>query len=85
MMHSVRLIISTKSILTTGEPIVKMEGLNKEFLMDIRNGKYTHEYLMNYLDQKMKELEELYNNCTVIPKYVDEHKINDLYLELIGM
>ena len=81
-MHCIRLLISGINIMKNGEPIIHFTGEQKDFLMNVRNGKYEYDYIMNIADEKMKELEETYNSST-IPYAVDMKKIDDLYLEVL--
>jgi hypothetical protein len=82
MLHCFRLLYSGKNILTFGSPIVRFEGKQREFLMDIRRNKFTYEYLMELVEKEMKELDELKETST-LPWGCDVTKVNELYLELI--
>jgi len=82
MLHCFRLLYSGKNILTSGSPIVRFEGKQREFLMDIRRNKFTYEYLMELVEKEMKELDELKEKST-LPWGCDVKKVNELYLELI--
>jgi len=84
MMHCVRLLHSGINILVNGEPIIRFQGQEKDFLLNIRNAKYTYKYLVEYAETKMKELDELYR-ISQIQHSVDIDKIDNLYLELIHM
>jgi predicted nucleotidyltransferase len=84
MMHCIRLLWSGINIMKNGEPIVRVTGKDREFLMDIRNGKFTHDYLMLLADEKMRELDEIYQGSP-IPHSVDMKAINELYYELTNM
>jgi hypothetical protein len=82
MSHCFRLLYSGKNILEKGEPIVRFEGEKRQFLMDIRQNKFTYEYLMGLVEKEMKELEELKEKST-LPWGCDVKKVNELYLELV--
>ncbi len=82
MSHCFRLLYSGKHILTYKEPIVRFEGKQREFLMDIRKNKFTYEYLMELVEKEMKELDELKEKST-LPWGCDIKKVNELYLNLI--
>lgn len=82
MQHCVRLLLSGENILKTGFPIIKFEGENLKFLRDIRNGHYTYEYLMKYVDKKMIELEKAKNESK-LPHGANDKAIDDLYRELV--
>lgn len=83
MGHCVRLLLSGINILEVGEPIVRFEGQQRQFLMDIRAGKYDYDYLMKFATEKMVTLDGLYETST-IPYESDKRAIDELYLELIG-
>jgi predicted nucleotidyltransferase len=83
MMHCLRLIMSTRSILTTGEPQVRFEGEEKQFLMDVRNGKFEYDYLMEKCESELVELKELKETST-IPDKVNTKAINRLYQDIMN-
>ena len=82
MMHCMRLLLSGENILRNGEPIVRFEGEDLEYLMSIRRGEMSYEQLMKDVEQKMKVLEDLYQNSTTIPETVNEKEIVKLYEEV---
>lgn len=84
LMHVVRLLLSGENILKNGEPIVRFEGEGLRFLKDIRAGKYEYDYLLKFAEDKMKELEALYETST-IPHSANTKKIYALYDELVAM
>jgi len=84
MSHCVRLMLSGINILTKGEPIIRFEGEAQQFLRDIRAGKFTYEYLIEYAEAREKELDSLYETSTLRHE-PDDEAINNLYLELIGL
>jgi hypothetical protein len=84
MLHCVRLLWSGKNILLHGEPIVRFEGKQREFLLDIRRGKFTHSELMELMEKEMAEMLDIKNSST-IPDSVDQKAINSLYKEIIGV
>jgi hypothetical protein len=65
MMHCMRLMFSCESILRHGMPRVKFTGPDREFLMDVRRGKFIYDDLMKIVEEKMQLLEELYVSSTV--------------------
>ena len=78
MMHCLRLILSCESILRTGEPRVKFTGLDREFLMDVRRGKFIYDDLMKIVEEKMGVLETLYGS-SAIRQEVDRSGIDELF------
>jgi len=53
-------------------------------LRDIRAGKFTYEYLIEYAEKRENELDSLYETSTLRHE-PDDEAINKLYLELIGL
>lgn len=82
MLHCVRLIKSGRSILETGSPIVRFEGKELEYLMDIRAGRFKHEEIMEYCEDELLKIEYLYQKSNNIPNEVNMKKIQALYLDL---
>jgi len=80
MMHCVRLIMSSESILRNGEPIVRFTGETQQHLMNIRNGKYSYDEIMKEVEERKLQLDELFKTST-IPEHADKEKINNLYRE----
>lgn len=80
--HLVRLMSSAEEILTTGkyDPIMKGERLN--LVNDVRNGKYTYEWIIDYAENLDAKLEESYKTCSVLPKKANIKAVNELILEL---
>jgi uncharacterized protein len=82
IMHTFRLLFSGKNILNTGEPIIRFEGEQREFLLDIRKGKYEYDFLMDKVQSEMEEIDKL-KETSNIPHSVDMNTINNLYMEII--
>lgn len=83
LMHCVRLLWSSENILRNGEPIIRFEGEQKDFLMKIRKGEMRYEDLMAMIEPKMEELKTLCETTTVVPHHVDELAINSLFLDIV--
>ena len=81
-MHCVRLLMSSESILTIGEPLVKVTGENRDYLMDIRNGKYSYEEVMARVEEMNSRLEKLFTESS-IPEHVDMDKLDALFKHLM--
>ena len=79
-----RLLYSGKNILISGEPIIRFEGKQREYLMDIRKGRYSYEEIMEVVQKEMKELEAVKDNSK-IQWGSDINKIDKLYKELMEM
>lgn len=78
--HSVRLLTSAIEILQTGT--FSTYRSNRDELLDIRNGKYTLNQILKYVDSLDKELTELYETSTKVPNKPDYHKINKWLIDL---
>ncbi len=59
MMHTVRLLLSGRSILEHGEPIVRVTGESLAMLMDIRAGKLSFEAIMGTAEGLVADCERL--------------------------
>ena len=88
MMHCLRLMMSCESILRSGTPRVRFEGADREFLMDVRRGKFSYEQLMESVEERMRTLEALYESGSgagAIPYEVDRAAIDELFARVIAM
>ena len=56
MMHTFRLLISAESILTRGEPLVRVGDADREFLTKIREGRFGYEDLVAQAEQRVHAL-----------------------------
>jgi predicted nucleotidyltransferase len=83
LMHTMRLLFSGINILRKGEPIVRFTGEMRDYLMNVRLGKFTYEDLMKRTEELMAEIEVAYEERN-IPYEADIDKIDELYLSLIG-
>lgn len=74
-----RLLTQGLELLETGH--ITLPRPDKDVLLDIRNGKYTYDQLM----EMTKDFEDRINNCnSVLPKNPNISKLADLYQELIN-
>lgn len=81
--HLVRLIRMCREVLTTGKVIVKRP--DREELLSIRNGAWTYDQLIDFADREDKELNELYNSTTILPKTPNQVKLDELCVKLVEM
>jgi hypothetical protein len=81
MSHCMRLMLSSKHILTEGYPIVRFDGEQRDLLMNIKNGKLEYEDIMKMVENLQKEIEDCLEK-THIPDEVDFCKLNKLYEHL---
>ena len=79
MGHTVRL-------LHMGKELAENKGFNvvrtwdREMILDIRNGKYTYEEIMEYVNKTYNEMMVAYDTCT-LPETVDRNKVNELLIK----
>jgi len=81
MSHCMRLMLSSKHILTEGYPIVRFEGDTRDLLMNIKKGELEYAEIMEMVNSLQEELEGLVEK-THIPDEVDFEKLNKLYIHL---
>lgn len=82
--HLVRLLRMGKQILTEGDLEVRRRDAGE--LLAIRNGKWTYDELMAYVDPLCNELETIYQEKKyVVPDRVDVQKLSDFCVELHEM
>lgn len=79
--HLVRLLKMSKEILETGKVIVKRPDADE--LLDIRNGAWTYEKLIDWAENINKEIERLYDTTNIIPAQPNKDKIDKLCEEVI--
>lgn len=77
-MHLVRVLRVGEEALKTGTFSVKRKDANE--LKDILNGKYSYESILDYVNKKNKEVEQLLEN-TKLPKEPDYQKLEKLLLK----
>lgn len=79
MGHTVRL-------LHMGKELAENKGFNvvrtwdREMILDIRNGKYTYEEIMEYVNKTYDEMMTAYETCT-LPETADKEKVNELLIK----
>jgi hypothetical protein len=77
-------MLSAEHILTHGEPIVRFEGDMRDYLMNIRYGKFTYEEIMDKVQFLEKNLKKLFE-VSKIPENVDMDKLENLYKKLMNI
>jgi len=82
--HLVRLLTQAKEILSTGTLHTCRTGIDADFLMDIRNGKYKYEEILEFSESLNREMDEIYKTCDVLPVEPDKIKIKELYNLLLN-
>lgn len=79
-MHLTRLSRSCLEILKDGDLHVKRKDAKE--LLEIRDGKYSLEYLLKMFDEKNQEIEEAFAKCT-LPNSPDRVKIDNLCCDIV--
>jgi len=78
--HLFRLLNMAIEILEKGEVIVTRPDAKD--LLEIRNGKYSYEQLMDVVQEKSEKIEELFKKTT-LPKKPNINKIHDIVYEMV--
>jgi uncharacterized protein len=81
MMHTIRLLMSGRSILENGAPIVRFEGQRLDLLRDIRAGKIPFDEIMNVANELMRDCDRLKLSAQ-LPPNCDLAAADALLLEL---
>lgn len=84
MCHMARLAKEAENIIKLGHPIVRFEGEDREFLMNVRNGVFSYNAMLKYAEEKCEELKGLYDKSD-LPHGSDHKKIENLYKELMNV
>jgi len=82
MMHCVRLLLSGENILQTGEPIVRFDGVLKDWLMDIRLGKCDYQKILDFAELQITTLDELHEKSK-LPESINFKMLSNIYTEII--
>lgn len=80
LMHTVRLLLCAEHLAKTGEPLVRFEGQQRDYLMSIRQGKVKYEDLIAEAEQRVEEINNLFEKST-LPNSADIDRINKFYME----
>jgi len=81
MMHTLRLLLSGRSILQDGAPIVRFSGNNLQLLMDIRAGKLSFDQIMEIANDVLAACERL-KSSTNLPDTCDKEVATSLLRDL---
>ncbi|WP_298517037.1 nucleotidyltransferase domain-containing protein [uncultured Kordia sp.] len=79
MMHTFRLLRMAKEI--ASESTIHVKRPDREFLLDVKHGKYEYDELVTWATELKTELESLYANST-LPERPDIEKINTLLINI---
>lgn len=80
MMHTVRLLLSGRSILQEGYPRVRFAGADLQVLLDIRAGKLSFEQIMELANGIMADCERL-KSSTHLPELCDREAATRLLID----
>lgn len=79
-MHLIRLLIMGTELLE-GKGINTYRGDDREFLLNIRNGKYSYEEIFEMVNKHEKEFKYASDNTT-LPNKPNYHKVEELAMEI---
>jgi len=79
-MHLVRLLRIGEEVLTTGKYNVLRSDADE--LLDIRNGKWTYNELLEYAEEKNRYIKDVLYHKTDLPKYPDYELASNLLMEV---
>ena len=79
MMHTFRLLDMAEDIAREG--VIGVRRPNRDFLLEIRSGKYEYDQLLKWAEEKIKKIDALYKNSK-LPDQPDLVKINHLLVEI---
>lgn len=82
--HLIRLLLSSKELLKTGNYIPELSGDILQMVKDVRAGKYEYEYIIKFSNELENELNMFYNSkdCK-LPQKPNRVKANNLLLEMV--
>ena len=78
--HAVRLAFETKELLINGN--ITFPLINAKDLLDIKNGLWTIEEVLNFADTAYASLEKVMQLST-LPRHADRDKLADLYFKVL--
>lgn len=81
LMHTVRLLLSGRSILTRGTPIVRFEGEGLVLLRSIRAGEKSYDEILALADALVADCERAVATCS-LPDHADAAAVEALLAEL---
>lgn len=82
MMHTMRLLMCAESIAREGTPKIRFSGDERQYLLDIRNGKYRYDEVLAKAEEMMGGLDDLFGKSS-LPYSADIKSINDWYLKIM--
>ena len=82
--HCIRLMLSSKSILETGEPIVRLTGSDLDFVMSIRNGERTYDEIIERANDLDNDLLLLFKKSD-LPEKASPAALDWLYEDMLAI
>ena len=82
LMHTMRLLICARSIATVGVPIIKFKNEKRQYLMDIRNGKFSYNEIVSKAEEEIKNMDELFAQSN-LPNSSNIKAINHFYIQVM--
>ncbi|GGB69696.1 hypothetical protein GCM10007424_07090 [Flavobacterium suaedae] len=79
MMHTFRLLHMAKEIAV--ENVINVKRNDRTFLLDIKNGVYDYDQLVNWAEERKNELQELYA-VSKLPERPKIEEVNQLLIEI---
>ena len=79
MCHCIRLLTMAKEI-SEGKGFILWRTEDRDFLMGIKNGDYTYEYLIKYAEKLLADVNENLPKSN-LPDEVDKQFVNDLLVK----
>jgi len=79
MMHTFRLLHMAKEI--ASKSTINVRRPDREFLLDVKSGKFEYDELVSWAEERKFELEELYATSNLVEK-PDLDKINELLISI---
>jgi uncharacterized protein len=80
--HLFRLMTEGKELLLTGKITFPLP--NKDELLEIKNGKYSYDEVIELAESFDKQMDMWYNEST-LPHSADKKRLTDLYFKMIGI
>jgi len=81
LMHTMRLLICAKNIAVNGEPIIRFDGEQRDYLMSIRNGEIKYEKILETAEEMIQEIDVLFEKSS-LPDHADMPRIKQFYREI---
>ncbi len=79
LMHTMRLLMCAETIAESGFVRTRFKGEDKDYLLGIRNGKYSYTEILAQAESKMGKLNELFENSD-LPYSSNIEEINKFYI-----